>query len=158
MMYIQPPSALKATSVGSYAVGIKPMLWNACRPPSGITAMELEPALTAYSVVLAGLMVTAVGAAPVVFAGKWRYSRSEEHTSELQSQSNLVCRLLLAKNNTLYEMEIALTRAFEHDPSSGPSAPWLADALFRHLLIDVSGNTHRAESSIDKLFDCLNAH
>src|SRR2546430_10070523 len=28
-------------------------------------------------------------------------SRSEEHTSELQSQSNLVCRLLLEKNDTL---------------------------------------------------------
>src|SRR2546430_10399084 len=28
-----------------------------------------------------------------------RESRSEEHTSELQSQSNLVCRLLLEKNN-----------------------------------------------------------
>src|SRR5207248_8140905 len=98
MMYIQPPSALKATSVGSYAVGIKPMVWNACGPPSGITAMELEPALTAYSVVLAGLMVTAVGAAPVVFAGKLR---SEEHTSELQSPYDLVCRLLLEKKKKL---------------------------------------------------------
>src|SRR5438270_7136106 len=29
-------------------------------------------------------------------SGKWR-NRSEEHTSELQSQSNLVCRLLLEK-------------------------------------------------------------
>src|SRR2546430_13621640 len=29
-------------------------------------------------------------------------SRSEEHTSELQSQSNLVCRLLLEKKNTDY--------------------------------------------------------
>src|SRR2546430_8297569 len=29
-----------------------------------------------------------------------RRSRSEEHTSELQSQSNLVCRLLLEKKNT----------------------------------------------------------
>src|SRR2546430_4947915 len=29
------------------------------------------------------------------------YNRSEEHTSELQSQSNLVCRLLLEKKNTL---------------------------------------------------------
>src|SRR2546430_11117866 len=28
------------------------------------------------------------------------YDRSEEHTSELQSQSNLVCRLLLEKKNT----------------------------------------------------------
>src|SRR2546430_6409139 len=29
-----------------------------------------------------------------------RRERSEEHTSELQSQSNLVCRLLLEKKNT----------------------------------------------------------
>src|SRR2546430_10312440 len=29
----------------------------------------------------------------------WREPRSEEHTSELQSQSNLVCRLLVVKNN-----------------------------------------------------------
>src|SRR5205085_6547788 len=31
-----------------------------------------------------------------------RTARSEEHTSELQSQSNLVCRLLLEKKNTKY--------------------------------------------------------
>src|SRR2546430_7078477 len=31
--------------------------------------------------------------------------RSEEHTSELQSQSNLVCRLLLEKKNTRYRQE-----------------------------------------------------
>src|SRR2546430_12509677 len=31
--------------------------------------------------------------------GLERHSRSEEHTSELQSQSNLVCRLLLEKKN-----------------------------------------------------------
>src|SRR2546430_5932767 len=31
--------------------------------------------------------------------GKWVAYRSEEHTSELQSQSNLVCRLLLEKKN-----------------------------------------------------------
>src|SRR5688572_32560382 len=30
-----------------------------------------------------------------------RPSRSEEHTSELQSQSNLVCRLLLEKKNNI---------------------------------------------------------
>src|SRR2546427_8603045 len=29
-----------------------------------------------------------------------RHARSEEHTSELQSQSNLVCRLLLEKKKT----------------------------------------------------------
>src|SRR6266567_7617158 len=31
-----------------------------------------------------------------------RYRRSEEHTSELQSQSNLVCRLLLEKKKNKY--------------------------------------------------------
>src|SRR2546430_13528249 len=30
----------------------------------------------------------------------WAFPRSEEHTSELQSQSNLVCRLLLEKKKT----------------------------------------------------------
>src|SRR2546430_3405088 len=34
---------------------------------------------------------------PHHFGAKWRGRRSEEHTSELQSQSNLVCRLLLEK-------------------------------------------------------------
>src|SRR2546427_1902949 len=33
------------------------------------------------------------------FPGGHPSIRSEEHTSELQSQSNLVCRLLLVKNN-----------------------------------------------------------
>src|SRR2546430_13259225 len=32
----------------------------------------------------------------------WASSRSEEHTSELQSQSNLVCRLLLEKKNDIH--------------------------------------------------------
>src|SRR5688572_31123175 len=39
-------------------------------------------------------------------------ARSEEHTSELQSQSNLVCRLLLEKKkNTDLEAKLELTRA-----------------------------------------------
>src|SRR2546430_7189555 len=35
-----------------------------------------------------------------------RSTRSEEHTSELQSQSNLVCRLLLEKKNKLHTIKI----------------------------------------------------
>src|SRR5256886_2857357 len=49
--------------------------------------------------------------------GDPRESRSEEHTSELQSQSKLVCRLLLEKkkpNNAL------LTELFRHSISSPP--------------------------------------
>src|SRR2546427_3110257 len=37
--------------------------------------------------------------------------RSEEHTSELQSQSNLVCRLLLEKKKTITASTILLTTA-----------------------------------------------
>src|SRR2546430_10943391 len=36
-----------------------------------------------------------------VLDGFYRFARSEEHTSELQSQSNLVCRLLLEKKKTI---------------------------------------------------------
>src|SRR2546430_7246585 len=38
--------------------------------------------------------------------------RSEEHTSELQSQSNLVCRLLLEKKNTFSLLQLQKYEAF----------------------------------------------
>src|SRR2546430_12216441 len=47
-----------------------------------------------------GLLQRFVALLPVAAAFSHRPERSEEHTSELQSQSNLVCRLLLEKKNT----------------------------------------------------------
>src|SRR2546427_5506319 len=41
--------------------------------------------------------------------------RSEEHTSELQSQSNLVCRLLLEKKKKKYKYTIPYSRHPEHN-------------------------------------------
>src|SRR2546430_3012981 len=41
-------------------------------------------------------------------------ARSEEHTSELQSQSNLVCRLLLEKKKYQYESNVSLLQGAEH--------------------------------------------
>ncbi len=54
-----------------------------------------------------------------------------------------------ARHDSLYELELALDRAFAN--RSTPA--WLVDGLFRHLLCDVAGSTHRAELSIDKLYD-----
>src|SRR2546430_13051992 len=41
-------------------------------------------------------------------------SRSEEHTSELQSQSNLVCRLLLEKKKKQHHNQISITKKSRH--------------------------------------------
>ena len=58
-----------------------------------------------------------------------------------------------ARYDHLYELDIAFQQmAAKQVPGQEIQTPWLVDRLLRHLLVDLTGNTHRAEFSIDKLY------
>jgi uncharacterized protein (DUF2126 family)/transglutaminase-like putative cysteine protease len=54
-----------------------------------------------------------------------------------------------ARDDAVQELEIAFSQItpFKHTP------PWLTDRIFRNILVDMSGSTHRTEFCIDKMYD-----
>jgi len=58
-----------------------------------------------------------------------------------------------ARADTLYELEIAFQQIEQQfKPNEPNERPWLVDRILRNFLVDLTGNTHRAEFSIDKLY------
>jgi len=58
-----------------------------------------------------------------------------------------------ARDDNLYELAIAFQQMDKVLPTLTPGdKPWMVDRLLRNLLVDLTGNTHRSEFSIDKLY------
>ena len=58
-----------------------------------------------------------------------------------------------ARDDNLYELAIAFQQMEQILPTMHPGdKPWMVDRLLRNLLVDLTGNTHRSEFSIDKLY------
>src|SRR5205085_8313630 len=98
---VTPPTVNMKMKPSAHIIGVS----KESDPPHIVAIQEkiLMPVGTAITIVAAVKYILVFTSMPTVNMWWAQTMRSEEHTSELQSQSNLVCRLLLEKKKKKFE-------------------------------------------------------
>ena len=132
-------------TLGGITPAESPMLRRPDLLVSMLTYWQRHPAL---SYLFSGRFIGTTSQAPRVDEGR------PDSLYELEIAFAEIARLtaeLESEDNSLPEHGRSASSAPDHGRSAG-SAPWITDRALRHLLTDITGNTHRAEFCIDKLY------
>ena len=129
-------------TLGGITPADSPMLRRPDLLVSMLTYWQRHPSL---SYLFAGRFVGTTSQAPRVDEGR------SEALYELEIAFAEIARLSKTSGASSPEHGRSASSAPEHGRSAS-SAPWITDRALRHLLTDITGNTHRAEFCIDKLY------